>query len=79
MHIWHHAADDPDAINKNFGIVLSLWDWIFGTAYMPSNRVPSRLGFADIAEYPSGFLLQYIFPVSLLFRKKKQLNQMVKA
>lgn len=76
MHIWHHAADDPEAINKNFGIVLSLWDWIFGTAYMPANRAPSKLGFADIREYPSGFLLQYIFPISLLFRKKQELNRL---
>ncbi len=66
MHIWHHAADEPEAINKNFGIVLSVWDWIFGTAYMPWNRAPGRLGFAEIAEYPSGFLRQYTFPLGIL-------------
>jgi sterol desaturase/sphingolipid hydroxylase (fatty acid hydroxylase superfamily) len=70
MHIWHHAADDPEAINKNFGIVLSVWDWIFGTAYMPANRTPQRLGFDDLETYPSGFILQSIYPLSLLFQKR---------
>jgi len=71
FHIWHHAADDPQAINKNFGIVLSVWDWIFGTAYMPSNRVPGQLGFAEISRYPTGFVGQSIFPLSLLFQKRE--------
>jgi sterol desaturase/sphingolipid hydroxylase (fatty acid hydroxylase superfamily) len=71
MHIWHHAADDPEAINKNFGIVLSVWDWIFGTAYMPPNRTPQRLGFDDLPTYPSGFVLQSVYPLSLLFQKRK--------
>jgi sterol desaturase/sphingolipid hydroxylase (fatty acid hydroxylase superfamily) len=75
MHIWHHA-DEPEAVNKNFGIVLSVWDWIFGTAYMPIDRAPARLGFAEIAQYPSGFLRQYIFPVSLLFVRKQQPGEM---
>ena len=66
MHIWHHAADDPQAINKNFGIVLSVWDWIFRTAYFPKDRVTARLGFDGMESYPSGFMRQSTFPLSLL-------------
>ena len=65
MHIWHHA-DEPEAVNKNFSVMLSLWDWLFGTAYMPSGRTPSRLGFEGIEKYPSRFLSQQLFPLSLL-------------
>jgi sterol desaturase/sphingolipid hydroxylase (fatty acid hydroxylase superfamily) len=68
FHIWHHAADDPNAINKNFGIMLSLWDWIFGTAYMPEGRVPQVLGFQGIERYPSRFLTQQFFPFSMISR-----------
>ncbi len=33
-HQWHHA-DDPKAHNKNFGIIFSFWDVLFGTYYVP--------------------------------------------
>lgn len=59
MHIWHHAADEPQAINRNFGIVLSVWDWLFRTAYMPAGKFPHRLGFEGMEKYPSGFPAQY--------------------
>lgn len=70
MHIWHHAADEPEAINRNFGIVFSVWDWIFHTSYMPVDRAPSRLGFQDLLSYPSGFIAQYTYPLSLLIQKQ---------
>ena len=37
FHHWHHA-DDPAAVNKNFGGFLSVWDWLAGTAYCPQGR-----------------------------------------
>lgn len=79
FHIWHHAADDPQAVNKNFGIVLSLWDWIFNTAYMPTGRFPARLGFEGMQTYPSGFPNQYMFPLSLFWKNRKSLPPTVSA
>ena len=35
MHIWHHAKDLPNKYGVNFGLSLSLWDYIFDTAYVP--------------------------------------------
>ncbi|MCS7026269.1 MAG: sterol desaturase family protein [Bryobacteraceae bacterium] len=61
MHIWHHAHPDCGPTNKNFGISLSLWDWIFGTAYLPSQQ-PPKLGFAGIEQYPQNFFQQMIAP-----------------
>jgi len=71
MHIWHHAADEPEAVNKNFGIVLSVWDWIFRTAYMrrPISGTPR---FRWDAGIPFRLLRQYLFPLSLIFRKGRK-------
>ena len=35
------------------GIVLSLWDWLFRTAFWPRDRAPQRLGYPDDVEMPS--------------------------
>lgn len=57
MHIWHHAytmpADKPLGIN--FGITLSLWDYLFGTARMPHDGRDIRLGFEGIERYEDSF------------------------
>jgi sterol desaturase/sphingolipid hydroxylase (fatty acid hydroxylase superfamily) len=46
-HQVHHSAD-PKHFNKNFGSCLALWDWIFGTLYVPEKeREPLTFGFAD--------------------------------
>lgn len=50
MHLWHHHDEDGPRI-CNLGISLSLWDWIFGTAWMPP-RDPTRLGFDGVEAYP---------------------------
>jgi hypothetical protein len=33
-HHVHHSAN-PKHFNKNFGSCLALWDWMFGTLYVP--------------------------------------------
>jgi sterol desaturase/sphingolipid hydroxylase (fatty acid hydroxylase superfamily) len=52
MHQWHHAHPDSGPANRNFGIALSIWDWLFGTAYLPNDVGPRRFGFSGIEEYP---------------------------
>lgn len=49
MHRWHHARDVA-APGKNFGTKLAIWDWIFGTAYLPAHQ-PEAYGLPD-ADYP---------------------------
>ncbi len=34
MHRWHHSADEV-AYDRNFATVFGLWDWAFGTHYVP--------------------------------------------
>lgn len=69
MHIWHHAKDLPKehASGVNFGITLSLWDYIFGTAHLPSTGKNIDLGFDDIESYPESFIEQVKEP----FKKRK--------
>jgi len=47
FHHWHHA-NDPKAVNRNFGGFLSIWDWLLGTAYCPADREVPGFGLADI-------------------------------
>lgn len=44
MHRWHHAADDPKAFNTNFCIVFAWIDLLFGTFYVPKDRLPEHYG-----------------------------------
>ena len=47
MHIWHHAKNLPDEkkYGVNFGISLSIWDYLFKTNYIPRIRKGNRTGF----------------------------------
>jgi sterol desaturase/sphingolipid hydroxylase (fatty acid hydroxylase superfamily) len=36
-HQIHHSTD-PAHFNKNLGSFLAIWDWLFGTLYVPSRR-----------------------------------------
>ena len=49
-HQVHHSGN-PKHFNKNFGSCLALWDWMFGTLYVPqSEREPLSFGFPDRAD-----------------------------
>lgn len=61
MHIWHHDKTNHYPKGQNFGIVFSIWDWIFQTAYMPSGQ-PNELGFAKEDKYPSDMLRRLLWP-----------------
>lgn len=63
MHLWHHDASDEGGVAKNFGIVLSVWDWLFGTAYWPRDRAPKRIGYPGDEEMPRDVLRQALFPL----------------
>ena len=62
MHIWHHKKTLPNRYGVNYGLSLSLWDWIFGTAYWPHDGRDIELGFDDVETYPTGFAGQIAEP-----------------
>ena len=64
MHIWHHAKTMPEShpYGINFGISLSIWDYLFRTAHIPHSGRDIELGFTDIEEYPEHFAQQMAEP-----------------
>jgi sterol desaturase/sphingolipid hydroxylase (fatty acid hydroxylase superfamily) len=62
LHIFHHAMITPGTYGANFGVVLSLWDWVFGTAWMPDDGRTVALGFPGVEAYPRGFVGQLLAP-----------------
>ncbi len=60
MHLYHHIKilpeDRPQGIN--FGISLSVWDYIFKTNYIPEDSGNIELGFPDEENFPKGFFGQ---------------------
>jgi sterol desaturase/sphingolipid hydroxylase (fatty acid hydroxylase superfamily) len=68
MHLWHHDQSSEGGTAKNFGIVLSIWDFIFGTAFWPRDRSPERLGYPAMEEMPQTFHGQIAWPLSRLAR-----------
>ena len=63
MHLWHHAKNIPAGSNGvNYGISLSLWDYLFGTAYIPNQNANEPLGFEDQESFPKTFLQQLTHP-----------------
>ena len=57
MHIWHHAKELPyeRRYGVNFGISLSIWDYLFKKNYIPSDGRDIKLGFRGIDRYPKDF------------------------
>ncbi|MDE0260614.1 MAG: sterol desaturase family protein [Gammaproteobacteria bacterium] len=64
MHVWHHDVVQHGRGGQNFGIVLSVWDWIFRTAYWPADQEqPERLGFEGMEEtYPRSLAARLVYP-----------------
>jgi sterol desaturase/sphingolipid hydroxylase (fatty acid hydroxylase superfamily) len=73
MHVWHHDVELHGRGGQNFGIVLSVWDWLFGTAYWPKDHdQPQRLGFAGMESYPRSLLGRLLYPFSKLWLRTKR-------
>ncbi len=63
MHIWHHAHDFPNdrPYGMNYGLTLSIWDYLFGTAYIPYDGRDIKLGFPGLERFPKTFFRQSIY------------------
>lgn len=67
MHIWHHAKELPGhPYGANYGLTLSVWDYLFRTAYIPKSGRDIELGFTDLEKFPHTFLGQATYG----FKKK---------
>ena len=59
MHLYHHAYTLPKGKKGvNFGISLSLWDYIFGHNYIPEDSGKIEIGYPGDKKIPNSFLGQ---------------------
>ncbi|MDR7129207.1 sterol desaturase/sphingolipid hydroxylase (fatty acid hydroxylase superfamily) [Algoriphagus sp. 4150] len=72
MHLWHHARELPESHPHgfNYGISLSLWDFLFRTNYWPSDDENLPVGLPDEDKFPEDFIGQTLVPFQRIFRKK---------
>ncbi len=59
MHRWHHA-DQPEAYNKNYATKLAIWDWLFGTVYLPKDKKSEKYGLTGVS-FPHNYFRQQLF------------------
>lgn len=63
MHLWHHAEHLPaGSYGVNYGITLSLWDYLFGQVYIPNEKPDVKLGFEGLKHFPRTFWQQIVYP-----------------
>ena len=60
LHRWHHSEVIAES-NNNYGNNLIIWDVLFGTRFLPSEREVGDLGLIN-RQYPAGFLAQMRTP-----------------
>lgn len=71
MHIWHHSEVIPEGRSGvNFGLTLSVWDYLFGTAWMPKDGRDIKLGYPQM-EMPRNFFAQVAYPFRQWFRRAR--------
>jgi sterol desaturase/sphingolipid hydroxylase (fatty acid hydroxylase superfamily) len=62
MHLYHHAHSVPKGRHgMNYGISLSLWDYIFKTNYIPEDSGTIEIGFKDDDKFPTDFINQNLY------------------
>lgn len=74
MHIWHHAKNLPEGhrYGVNFGLTLSVWDYLFGTAEIPQDGRDIELGFPGSERFPTGFFGQILYGFGLTRAEREE-------
>ena len=72
MHLWHHAKDFPASHPNgfNYGITLSVWDYLFKTNYWPSDDEHLPVGLPGKENFPEDFVGQTMRPFQRIFGRK---------
>ena len=55
------ALPQNNSYGVNFGISLSIWDYLFKTAYVPNDNGNLEIGYLGDEEMPKGFISQQLF------------------
>jgi len=62
FHHWHHSID-KDARDKNYSGALPIFDWLFGTYHLPTDKKPGPYGIDS--HMPETYVGQLIQPFAL--------------
>ncbi len=65
MHQIHH---DPKRMNCNYGEMFALWDWLFGTLYIPKERETFAVGLGEANPHAS-LARAYYVPIVEMIRQ----------
>lgn len=65
IHHTHHGFGKDGASYRNFGVMLSVWDWVFGTLHIPDGR-PYRYG---LPGHDAHWLEELAYPLVRINRK----------
>jgi sterol desaturase/sphingolipid hydroxylase (fatty acid hydroxylase superfamily) len=60
FHRWHHTTE-TEGLDRNFAGMFPFIDVVFGTFYIPSDRLPARFGIAG-DHVPDGLIAQLVYP-----------------
>jgi len=66
MHRWHHSTGKGR--NRNFATKLAIWDWVFGTAFLPETK-PDEYGLKSA--FPNNYFMQTLFAFRPFKRSKR--------
>ncbi|AUS05544.1 sterol desaturase family protein [Pseudotamlana carrageenivorans] len=74
MHIWHHAKSLPKHLKygMNYGLTLSIWDYLFKTKYLPHSGKDIELGFEGDENFPKNFINQELYISDASAQKTKK-------
>ncbi len=62
LHRWHHSPVIEES-NTNYGQNLIVWDIVFGTRFLPSDReAPRKIGLNGLASFPMDYWGQLMSP-----------------
>lgn len=66
MHRWHHSTGKGR--NRNFATKFAIWDWIWGTAFLPPAK-PDEYGLKTF--FPKNYFAQTLYAFRSFKRKKE--------
>ena len=65
FHLYHHSRD-PAHHNRNFGVLFSFWDRLFGTAVHAKSPAPTKFGLDDVR--PTSLWSTFVVPFFMLYQ-----------
>jgi sterol desaturase/sphingolipid hydroxylase (fatty acid hydroxylase superfamily) len=61
FHRWHHTTQ-AEGRDKNFASTFPVLDLLFGTYYMPAEKLPAEFGSGE-EDFPADLLGQFLYPL----------------